>query len=459
MKRISIRKQLLVLFVPIVFGLWLGSAALSFWFVSIITEDSFDKDLINSADSVVGRLRIKNDSVVVDLPPAAQAILKHDEADKLYYRVLSAGGQHISGDTELPSPSSDLTVDVPKVVPARIAGKDVRIAEVKATVDIPGQYVIVQLAETTNVRKFFQNKLLLSIAAPQLVVIVLTLAAVFYGIGRILTPLRILQGQLASRSEADFSALPDTSIPDEVYPLVSAINHLFEKTEEKIKAQHRFIANAAHQLRTPLAGLKTYTSIGIEVTEIDELSGIVKELDCGVDRASRMVGQLLALARADGQVPSFKIDTKGLIDLNFLVSDAVTDLVEQAVLKGILLTYEPAESPAHVKGEAASITHLVTNIIENAIFYTPPQGNVSVRVKSGEKVSFEVSDTGPGIPLSERQNVFERFYRIVGTPGNGSGLGLSIVQEVAAAHGASVTVKDAHGNQGTSIVVDFPGQV
>lgn len=459
MNRISIRKQLLVLFVPFVFGLWIGSAVLSFWFVSVITGDSFDKDLINSADSVVGRLRVKNDRVAVDLPPAAQAILKHDEADKLYYRVLSANGQHISGDSELPPPSSDLKVDVPKVVPARIAGRDVRIAEIKAPVEIPGQYVIVQLAETTNVRKFFQNKLLLSIAAPQLVVIVLTLAAVFYGIGKILTPLRILQRQLASRSEADFSALPDAGTPDEVFPLVKAINHLFAKTEEKIKAQHRFIANAAHQLRTPLAGLKAYTSIGVEVTEIDELSGIVKELDSGVDRASRMVSQLLALARADGQVPSSDMDAKGIIDLNFLVSDAVSDLVEQAVLKGILLTFEPARSPAHVKGEAASITHLVVNIIENAILYTPSQGNVSVRVKSNEKVTFEVSDTGPGIPSSERQNVFERFYRIVGTPGNGSGLGLSIVQEVANAHGATVAVQDGHGNRGTTIIVDFPGQV
>lgn len=455
MKRISIRRQLLVLFVPFVFGLWIASAALSFWLVDQISGDAFDKDLINSADSVIGRLRVKDGKVVADLPPAAQAILKHDESDKLYYRVVGIDGRHISGDTVVPSPVSDLEVDIPKVVSGIINGKEVRIAEIKVPVDEGGQ-VIVQLAETTNIRHFFQNKLLLSIAVPQLLVIVLAMAAVFYGIDRILTPLRMLQKQLAGRSQADFSPLPDSQTPEEVFPLVSAINKLFQKTEEKIKAHQRFIANAAHQLRTPLAGLKTYTSIGPEMTEVAELRSVVTELDRGVDRATRMVSQLLALARTDGRADN---STSHLIDLNFLVSDVVNDLVQQAVMRGVNLSFEAAPTAANVLGEEASLTHLAVNLVENAILYTPAQGRVNVRLLNNGRVKLIVSDTGPGISPEERDNIFERFYRVVGTNGDGSGLGLSIVKEVANAHDAIVTVETGPGGSGTSFVVEFAREI
>jgi two-component system sensor histidine kinase TctE len=226
MKRLSIRKQLLTLFVPFLFGLWIASAVLSFWLVSAFSGESFDRDLINSADSVVGRLRVKGDKVVIDLPPAAQAILKHDEADKFYYRVLSSDGQLISGDAGLPKPSQDLQINTPKIVTDKISGKNVRLAEIKASItEAEGQTVVVQVAETTNVRTRFQEKMLLSLAVPQLLVIVVGLLTVWYGITKILTPL----------------------------------NHLLSRLREEIKAHQRFIANAAHQLRTPLAGLKTYS--------------------------------------------------------------------------------------------------------------------------------------------------------------------------------------------------------
>lgn len=123
MKRLSIRRQLLTIFVPFVFGLWIASAVLSFWLVSRYSGESFDRDLISSADSVVGRLRVKQGRVVVDLPPAAIAILKHDDSDKFYYRVLSSDGSWISGDADLPMPSRDLRLDVPRVVTGTIAGK------------------------------------------------------------------------------------------------------------------------------------------------------------------------------------------------------------------------------------------------------------------------------------------------------------------------------------------------
>lgn len=453
--RVSIRKQLLTLFMPVLFGLIILSAIVSYWLVSTYSSESFDKDLISSADSVVGRLRVKQGKIVVDLPPAAIAILKHDASDKLYYRVIGRDGKRIIGDADLPAPSTTLKVDEPEVKTARLRGKEIRVAEIQVDVDEPdGGTVIVQVAETTNVRTLFQQKLLLSIAIPQLLVLTVGLIAVWYGVTKILTPLRMLQAQIRSRSQSELSAVTSTDVPEEVLPLVDAINQLLSRLREDLKAHKRFIANAAHQLRTPLAGLKTYSSIGSEMSEAEDLKHIVKELDSGIDRASRMVGQMLALARTDAGDQT--ITQKTQLDLSFVVSDVTSELVERAVMKNLELVYESSQEPAVIIGEQTGLRNLVVNLIENALLYTPNGGKVKVQVINNGRVALRVQDTGTGIAPEERNKVFERFYRIDGTAGSGSGLGLSIVREVANAHNAEVSIESPNGSSGTIVTVEFP---
>lgn len=455
--RVSIRKQLLKLFMPFLFGLWISSALFSYWLISTYSGELFDKDLVNSADSVVGRLRVKQGKVVIDLPPAAQAILKQNESDKFYYRVVSSDGQRIAGDENLPKPAEDLKVDIPKVTTAKIAGNQVRLAEIKVIVeDMDPGAIIVQVAETTNVRTRFQQDMLLSIAVPQLLVIAVGLLGVWYGVAKILTPLKLLQTELGSRSQSDLSAVCDNNAPQEVYPLVRAINHLLSRLAEEIKTQQRFISNAAHQLRTPLAGLKTYSSIGTEMNDVKDLKHIIRELDIGIDRASRMVSQLLVLARTDAAEQS--IISKVQLDLNFIVSDVTTELIDFAVRKGIDLVYEASEQPAIVLGELTGLRQLVTNIVENALMYTNSGGTVRAQIFTNDHVILKISDTGTGIPVSEREKVFERFYRVDGTQGNGSGLGLAIVKEVANAHSASISIDSGIGGVGTLLSIEFPSR-
>ncbi len=460
MKKKAIRKQLLFLFVPLLGCVAIASTVISFYLVQNFSEQYFDWDLVNSADSVVGRMRAQGEKVVIDLPASAQAILKKDDSDKFYFSVIDESRGVISGDKNLPPPAAHLEEDKPQISTGTIAGETVRIVELK--VPVPSEAssefrksVIVQVAETMNSRREFQKKMLLSVAVPQLIAMILGLSAVWYGVVKILNPLKDLQGQLAKRSQADLSPLAAESAPEEVYPLVKAINSLFERSSEELKAQQRFVASAAHQLRTPLAGLKTYSSIGSEMTEPGELKHVVYELDQGIDRASRMVNQLLALARTDvGERNKLALATQ--LDLNFLVSDVVSELVDQAIRRGLKLTYEGADSPVLINGEQAGLRHLVSNLIENAIFYTPEGGSITVRVKQGKKTILSVSDTGVGIPHCEQEKVFERFYRILGTNGNGSGLGLAIVKEVAIAHNAHVKIRSGQPEyQGTEISVEF----
>jgi len=423
--------------------------------VQNFSEEYFDWDLVNSADSVVGRLRVQGEKVVVDLPASAQAILKKDESDKFYFSVTDEAQGVIAGDKNLPLPATELEEDKPRIRTGVIAGETVRIVDVKVIPSESTKSVIVQVAETMNARRQFQKKMLLSVAVPQLIAMILGLSAVWYGVVKILNPLKDLQAQLAKRSQADLSPLAGESAPEEVYPLVKAINSLFERSTAELKAQQRFVASAAHQLRTPLAGLKTYSSIGNEMTEVSELKHVVQELDQGIDRASRMVNQLLALARSDIGEPA-KMASASQLDLNFLVSDVVSELVDQSIRRGLKLTYEGSDTPVLITGEQTGLRHLVANLIENAIFYTPNGGSITVRVKGGDKITLSVIDTGPGIPLQEQSKVFERFYRILGTGGNGSGLGLAIVKEVANAHNARVSIKSGTPDtQGTEISVEF----
>lgn len=456
--RVSIKKQLAKWFVPVLIGLWVGSALLSYCLIAGVSREYFDKELLNSADSVVGRLRVKSGKVVVDLPPAAQAILKQDDSDEFYYCVLNNDGQRIFGDPKFRKPAQDLQIDTPRLETIMIGNKEARLVEMRVTVeDAQGESVIVQVAQTTRSRAIFQQKMLLSIAMPQLIVVVIGLLALWYVLTKVLAPLKHLQSHLSSRSQFDLSHVPDQDTPEEVYPLVRAINQLLSRLSEELKAHHRFIANAAHQLRTPLAGLKTYSSIGTEMSEVSDLKHIVKELDQGIDRSSRMVNQLLALARADGPDQS-DATVKKNIDLNFIVSDVATALIQEAVRKDLELAYEPSFEPAFVCGDQTSLRHLASNLLENAILYTPQGGTIKVRVLKNKKgIILTVEDTGPGIPLDEREKVFERFYRVVGTPGDGSGLGLAIVKEVASTHDGVISIDDPHGTSGTVISVKFPG--
>lgn len=455
--RASIRKQLFSLFMPILLVLLGTSSLLSYSFVSQFSSDLFDRNLLNSADSISGRVRLRSGKIVADLPPAAQAILKNDNSEKFFYRVLDSSGRKVSGDNGLPVPSPDLQLDSAKISTTAISGERVRLTETKTPVDgSEGEYAIVQFAQTMNGRKQFQDKIFLSVFFPQALLVIVGLFAAWYGVSKILTPLKSLQMQLAKRSPSDLSPLADEQTPAEVYPLVTAINQLLEQSKEAIKTHQRFIANAAHQLRTPLAGLKTYSSIGIQMIDAEELRHIVKELDSGIDRSTRMVSQLLALARTEiGERPMTRTSTP--VNLNDLVQAVLSENAHESMRRNLELNFEPLDRPAILHGDPTGLQHLVSNLIENAMLYTPEEGKISIMLDMHESnLIFAVTDNGPGIPEPERQKVFERFYRINGTKGQGSGLGLAIVREVALAHGAVIEIENPSSGQGTTVRVVFP---
>ena len=237
--------------------------------------------------------------------------------------------------------------------------------------------------------------------------------------------------------------------------MIHAINELLERLSFALAAQQRFIADAAHQLRTPIAGLKTQTELALRQTPPGDAQATLRQLRTATERTTRLVNQLLSLARAEPPVGRVMRAVQRM-DLTQLARDATTDWVPRALERGIDLGFDDSSKAAAIEGDPFLLREMLNNLLDNAIRYTQCGGQVTVRVKrDGTHALLEVEDNGPGIPHGERARVFQRFYRVLGTDGEGCGLGLAIVREIAQSHAAAVTLENGADGVGTLVAVTF----
>ncbi len=452
----SIRSQLLTWLLMPLSALWLLSTAFAYFTSVAFANDTYDRELLNSADSVAVRTSHKGGQYLIDLPSYVRSILRHDNTDSFYYQILSPDRQRISGDENMPDLPKNLSLGVPQFSDGVMEGTKVRVASILVPVPEPetkGETFIVQVAETLKARQRFAQELLVSMVVPEIFFILLGATAIWSGIGRGLAPLKDVQEALLRRSQHDLHPLSDESAPLEVRPLVHSINELLGRLRSDIEAQNRFVANAAHQLRTPLAGLKTYIGLLQGFAKPPEVDQAVNQLDHGVNRMTHLVNRLLALAKAEPNAAA--ILPRQIFDFNDVAAASTSDLVNVAISKNIDLAFEGAQSPAMVEGDPASLSELVMNLVDNALRYTQHGGHVTVRVLAGDYVLLMVEDDGPGIAEEDREHVFERFYRVLGTGEQGSGLGLPIVREIARSHRAKVVIDTPNNGIGTIFTVTF----
>ena len=306
----------------------------------------------------------------------------------------------------------------------------------------------IQVAEPTARRTELAANVALRILVPILASLPLLGALVWLLVGKGLAPLSRLARTIGGRSPTSLDPLPQTDLPEEVRPLVGALNGLLGRLETAFAAQRRFAADAAHELRTPLTALGLQIQLLEKARDENERAGAVDRLKHGVKRATRLVEQLLTLARLE---PDSAEQPTERVALDTLVRTVVGDLAALAEAKPVALMIVRAE-PVAVRGTEEALRILASNVVDNAIRYTPAGGRIEVHVfKVGDRAVLEVADTGPGIAPEERQRVFDRFYRVTGTEVPGSGLGLAIVKEVASLHGA--TLELAEGLDGGGLTV------
>ena len=429
--------------------LWPISLALTWLVAQNIAGKPFDRALEYNVQALSKLVAVKNNQVLFNLTGPAREILRADDTDLVYYQVLGTRGEYLSGELDLPlPPEEDKGMDGEvRLREDKIQGEDVRVAYTWIRVDVKGAGpVLVQVAETLEKRKTLATEIVKGTMVPQFVTLPLAVLLVWLALVRGIKPLAQLEKRIRARKPDDMSPLDDTTVPEEVAPLVSSINDLLSRLKVSLTTQKRFLADAAHQLKTPLAGLRMQADLAQRETDADELKKSLKHIGRASIRATHTVNQLLALARAETTGRSL---AKQRVDLVNIASEVMADSVPRALEKKIDLGYdgpEAGQQPTQFEGNATLLKEMVRNLLDNAIAYTPENGQVTLRLLtdrfSGVLILL-VEDSGPGIPESERELVFQPFYRALGTNVDGSGLGLAIVLEIANQHDATITIDDA----------------
>lgn len=430
--------------------LWPMSLAVTYLVAKSIANQPFDRALEQDAYVLARQVGSRNGVVSLALPNVVGDFLRTDNVDAVFFQVRGPHDEIIGGDARMPLPNND---DKPAagIVSFRdesLRGNDVRIAYTYVDVAGAAQPALVQVGETLDKRNALANDIIKGVILPQFVILPLAIVLVWFGLSRGLAPLHALQSQIRERRPDDLSPLDAQQAPLEIAPLVTSFNDLLTRLEQNVAAQKRFIADAAHQMKTPLAGLRTQAELALRQDVSDEVHRCLEQIAASSENAARMVNQLLALARAESGLPARGMDAMALAPL---VRDVVRDWFPAASARQIDLGLEAPDAGVEVIGNAVMLRELLTNLIDNAIRYTPEGGSVTVRLReqrdarhadAARRAVIEVEDTGLGIPPAERARVVERFYRILGREAEGSGLGLAIVAEIAAMHQGSLEILD-----------------
>jgi two-component system, OmpR family, sensor kinase len=318
--------------------------------------------------------------------------------------------------------------------------------------NIAGNYVV-QVSQHLSARRKLAARTALHTILPLIALLPLLGVVMWIVVGRSLKPLNRVASEVSALQPQALQPLPERNLPVEVVPLVGALNDLLKRLGESARLQRSFIADAAHELRTPLTAVRLQTQLAERAASAEERADAFARLKTGIERASRLVQQLLILARTEPDAMERPYEP---VDLHAVAREVIIEQAPIAEQKGVDLGL--SEGPqAPVTGNAQALHILIGNLVDNAIRYTPAGGTVDVNVvNEAKQVLLSVTDTGPGIPADVRERVFDRFYRYEPNGGTGSGLGLSIVRDIAQRHGAVVQLSDAQPGKGLAVTVRFP---
>ena len=443
----SIRLRLLKwLIVPLLL-INLAGASLIYLLAWVPAQQAFDQSLADAAGALAGLLRKDGAQVAIDLPSQAAQVLRASNADAVYFAVRTPDGRLLAGDPDFPSRDQA----VQGVFDERMRGEPVRLVLRQASVG--GALVRIGVAKTLRKQAQTRAAIVRALVLLETLLMAALAGMVWFSVTAGLSPLSHMRMTLAKRASGDLAPIDTAGVPDEVAPVVAAFNDLLGQLQAGAKSQQDFLADMAHQLRTPLAGTKLQLEwlAARHVDDPDTLHSVRLMLQAN-ERMIRHSNQLLALARAEPT--RFAKPRLEQVDLADLVREAIQVFVDAAAKKHIDIGFDLA--PAPLAGDPGLLRDLIDNLVDNAVRYTPAGGSVTVRVASGERAAMlVVEDSGPGIAPHQRTQMFERFVRLDDkTPG--SGLGLAIVRDIVLAHGARICVGGEVG-QGATFTVVFPG--
>jgi len=432
---------------------------------------AYDRSLLASTRALAERVSVRDGKVVADVPYVALDSFETDTLGRIYYKVTGLRGETVSGYDDLPPvpknvPRSDLYPALVRFYHAQYNGEPVRIAALLQPVfdDSMRGIALIQVGETLDARRALSRRILLGTLLRQALMVLAVATLVWFAVRLVLRPLMDLKHEVETRALSDLSDVDPALVHKEVRPLVVAMNGAMTRMQDLIASQRRFIADASHQLRTPLTVLKTQAELSLREDDPAAMREIVRSVALTTDSAIHLANRLLTLARIEhggGRIQASPVS------LAAVAGQVGLELALPAVQKGIDLALEveggeggdETDADTTVHGDPLLLHELAANLVDNAIRYTPAGGSVQLRVgRRPSGVLLEVLDSGPGIAPAEHDKVFTPFYRAQATleanPG-GTGLGLAIVRDIARMHGASLALGQGEDGRGLKVSVLF----
>lgn len=443
--RPSLARHLLRQLLPLMIAIIVTGAGVVYFVAHRAATVAYDRALMDVSLALADQVETVDNRLRLLLPAIAEKVLLVDGYDKLFYEVIDQNGHTVAGNVDMPRPAEPFEGGK-RYYDGLLNGKKVRIAALRS--ERNGASFTVLSAETKIKREWLVREIILAMLVPEILLIIAAVFMIRRSVRHGLAAIQPLQDELVKRTHTDLSQLSLANIPDEVYPIFAEVNELLARLSKSLDANRRFVADASHQLRTPIATLQAEAEIALRSADPKES---LKKIVVGASRVTHLAHQLLTLSRLEPQQKR----APQIVDLAKLTRNAAERWIPPALERSIDLGFEL--SAARVMGDPIWLEELANNLIDNAIRYTPTGGVATIRCYStDDKSCWEIEDSGPGIPPEERERIFERFYRLDKTGVDGCGLGLSIVREIAHNHDASITIEKGATLGGALIRVVFP---
>lgn len=419
--------------------------------------EAFDQALADAGLALVPHLEVSSGEPRFVFPAAAEQVLRTDRVDEIYFLVLGPGERFIAGDIGLPHAAPDKDANSESDDGERInfdshfRGHPIRVSTLRRS--IAGEPFLFVTAETTRKRDQLRVDLSFALILPLIFFAGATGLTIWFGIRHALLPVEDIRAALQRMGHRALQPLDSAFAPTEIRPLVDEFNLVLDRLDQASAAQQRFVANAAHQLRTPLAGVRTQLELLQGEIDSDAREARCRQCINAIERLGHLVNQMLVLLSAEPSGRHASLNAP--IDVPELIRERSPEWIRLAEAHHIDLGFEL--QAARVSGDKLLLGEAIANLVINAIHYTPANGEVTIRChQQGNDIFIDVEDNGPGIPPKARERVFERFFRLPGTGGQGSGLGLAIVREIARGFGGEVQALDPAGSRGTRLQVRLP---
>lgn len=411
-----------------------------------------DRALEDSARTLAGQVVPDGAGLAVDLPPAARRMLEFDEIDTVYFSVTDRSGRVWAGNRALPAADIEVDGDA-HLYDGTVDGRRVRLAEFVTRGEVRDHDLLVRVAETLNKRELMAQEVMTYMLAPQAVFVTGLALFLWYGVGRGIAPLQRVSAAIACRNHADMGPIDEQGLPAEVFEQVHVINQLMERLGHTLDAQKRFMADATHQLRTPITVLRTQVELVLRTAEGPERERLLRDMDAACARLARLANQLLSLSRAEAGASL----ARAPVVVSTMVEDVVAALIPAALARGIEVSVDIEPGLPALQGDGVLLPEMLANIVDNAIRYTRSPGEVVIHAQAhDDHLLLSVSDSGPGISIVERAQVFERFRRGTAARAEGSGLGLAIAREIVQAHGGRIDLASGADDNGLQVTLTIP---